>query len=302
MAAQIVRVPPREAFNRVAAESVLMLDCCLTPADIIPGAVALDIELSPLQAAVSAAHEYATDELGPENAWFAVVFDDGVGAGARGREVAEWLVREAKPAVTQVWMVDREVFAREYGFIMVAPQRRAFVTSGGHDRFIMEGTHGGTDSLSIYPQEIVESLFLGSIHALEPNVLDNLRITHVVSVMDREIAAAAASAVVERAHLHCRIADSTDADLGPTFDEALPFIRAALSTGGRVLVHCEQGQSRSTSVVIAHILRSTPGMGAGEAFALVKSQRPLARPNSGFWNQLQQISQQLAADSPTSAA
>eukprot|EP00927_Polykrikos_kofoidii_P061579 TRINITY_DN56408_c0_g1_i1.p1 TRINITY_DN56408_c0_g1~~TRINITY_DN56408_c0_g1_i1.p1 ORF type:complete len:274 (-),score=36.80 TRINITY_DN56408_c0_g1_i1:14-835(-) len=273
MPAQIARVSSREAFNRVVAESVLILDCCLSPAELVPGAVVLDVTLSPLEVAVSAAYEYAMDELSPEDPRFAVVFGDdcsGDGEGERGRKVAEWLVRESKPAVTQVWMVGREAFARECGFIMGAPQ----------------------NEVQAYPQEIVESLFLGSILTLNPKALDNLRITHVVSIMDRDV-----PAIGERAHLHCRIVDSWEADLQPTLDEALPFIHVALSSGGRVLVHCEQGQSRSASVVVAYILRTTSGMGVGEALDMVKSQRPLARPNPGFMEQLQQISQQHAYSS-----
>jgi len=276
MSTQISRVSAREAFNRVVAESVLLFDCCLTPAELVPGAVALDLNLSPVDVAVSAAYQWAMDELGPEDHRFAVVFDDDCSRSVErvhGREVAEWLVKEGN--CRQVWMVDREAFAREYGFILGAP----------------------LEEVQAHPQEIINSLFLGSILTLNPKALDNLRITHVVSVMDRDI-----QAVGERSHIHCRVADSTEVDIGPTIDEALSFIHAALSSGGRVLVHCEQGQSRSASVVIAHILRTTPSMGLGEALALVKSQRPLARPNPGFMKQLQQIAQQQAADSPATAA
>ena len=115
MSSPIARVSPREAFNRVVAESVLILDCCLVPAELVPGAVALDPELSPVDVAVSAAYEWAMEELGPEDSRFAVVFDDdcsGVGDGVRGREVAEWLIKEGD--CRRGWMVDREAFAREY--------------------------------------------------------------------------------------------------------------------------------------------------------------------------------------------
>jgi hypothetical protein len=37
-----------------------------------------------------------------------------------------------------------------------------------------------------------------------------------------------------RHHLVCNVEDSMDADLGPVFEEALPFIAAAKSRGERV--------------------------------------------------------------------
>lgn len=276
MSLQISRVSPREAFNRVVAESVLMLDCCLTPAELIPGAVALDLELSLVDVAVSAAYEWAMEEICPEDFRFAVVFDDDCRrAGAacvRGQEVAEWLCKEG--GCGQVWLVDREAFALEYGFVLGAPP----------------------NEVQAHPQEIIQSLFLGSVLTLNPQVLDNLRITHIVSVMDRDVEIAG-----ERAHIQFRVADSIEVDLGPIFGEALPFIAAALASGGRVLVHCEQGQSRSASVVIAHILRTTAGMGLAEALDVVKSQRPLVRPNLGFMGQLHRIAEQQAADSSAAA-
>mmetsp|Transcript_823 Transcript_823/g.2675 ORF Transcript_823/g.2675 Transcript_823/m.2675 type:complete len:122 (-) Transcript_823:11-376(-) len=45
------------------------------------------------------------------------------------------------------------------------------------------------------------------------------------------------------------------ADLTPVMRVALPFLAAALRSGGRVLVHCDRGASRSASVVIAHLMQ-----------------------------------------------
>ena len=42
--------------------------------------------------------------------------------------------------------------------------------------------------------------------------------------------------------LRLHIPDADSADLNPVMQEALPFIDTAIREGGRVLVHCEQGQ------------------------------------------------------------
>lgn len=83
----------------------------------------------------------------------------------------------------------------------------------------------------------------------------------------------------------CRIDDCSEADLSPVMLQALPFMQQAISVGGRVLVHCEQGKSRSASVVVAYIM-ATVGIGREAALDLVQSRRPIAQPNEGFMEQL----------------
>ncbi|OQV13404.1 hypothetical protein BV898_12356 [Hypsibius exemplaris] len=55
--------------------------------------------------------------------------------------------------------------------------------------------------------------------------------------------------------------------------------------GGRVLVHCLMGVSRSASVVLAYLVKYR-GMSLEEAHELVRRQRPMISPNRGFWEQL----------------
>lgn len=55
--------------------------------------------------------------------------------------------------------------------------------------------------------------------------------------------------------------------------------------GGAVLVHCNLGISRSTSVVLRYLQR-THGLSVGEALALVQRARPFARPNRKFQDAL----------------
>merc|ERR1712032_1156752 len=86
----------------------------------------------------------------------------------------------------------------------------------------------------------------------------------------------------------CNIEDDITTDLAPVLRKALPFIKEALrSSGARVLVHCEQGRSRSASVVVAHLM-DEGDLDLDAALALVREQRPSVKPNEGFLLQLRQ--------------
>lgn len=55
---------------------------------------------------------------------------------------------------------------------------------------------------------------------------------------------------------------------------------------GVVLVHCNAGVSRSSSIVMAYLMWRE-GLLFDEAYRQVKLARPSSRPNSGFYRQLQ---------------
>ncbi len=70
----------------------------------------------------------------------------------------------------------------------------------------------------------------------------------------------------------------------PVFFEALSRVGA----DGRLLVHCEVGVSRSATLAVAHVMRST-GSRFYEAFCSVRRRRPQVLPNIGFASQLQRF-------------
>lgn len=79
----------------------------------------------------------------------------------------------------------------------------------------------------------------------------------------------------------------------PYLDKAIEFINKAVSSGGRVLVHCFAGISRSASTVIAYFM-ATRKMTFLEAFNYVKKRRPIIFPNFGFQRQLIEFENKLA--------
>ena len=114
---------------------------------------------------------------------------------------------------------------------------------------------------------------------------------------------------------------------------AVQFIHAARGHGGGgegegecadaggTLVHCAQGKSRSTSVVLAYVMarahlrirggsRSPPegGVNAASALAYVQERRAMAQPNRNFMGQLEAhaangaFDEMLALETPADAA
>jgi protein-tyrosine phosphatase len=81
------------------------------------------------------------------------------------------------------------------------------------------------------------------------------------------------------------VTDSELTDLGTYFDAVTRFIDDELKNGGRVLVHCVAGVSRSTTLVLAYLIRYR-GFTLLDAFDLVAERRRIAWPNDGFYRQL----------------
>ncbi|GJP59273.1 hypothetical protein CLOP_g10173 [Closterium sp. NIES-67] len=81
--------------------------------------------------------------------------------------------------------------------------------------------------------------------------------------------------------------DNTSEDIGCVLYDVFDFIEAVREAAGRVFVHCCQGVSRSTSLVIAYLMW-TEKRGFEDAFRFVKAIRGVASPNMGFACQLLQ--------------
>ncbi|XP_072520880.1 dual specificity protein phosphatase 18 [Salminus brasiliensis] len=81
------------------------------------------------------------------------------------------------------------------------------------------------------------------------------------------------------------VTDSPETPLEEHFDTVADKIQDVRNHCGRVLVHCCAGVSRSASLCLAFLMKHC-GMSLTEAHELVKSRRPIIRPNSGFWKQL----------------
>jgi len=138
--------------------------------------------------------------------------------------------------------------------------------------------------------EISPRLFLGSIHsAHDRDTLAASGVTHVLSVVEcdighRQRVRREASEEEPFTRLIISMSDATSSRLDRHFDACSTFICEGLAKGS-VLVHCKAGQSRSATLVIAHLMREEKWT-LSKALQFVQQRRPSVQPNRGFMEQL----------------
>ncbi|KAI0065061.1 phosphatases II [Artomyces pyxidatus] len=124
------------------------------------------------------------------------------------------------------------------------------------------------------------ALYLGSISAvLDSTILQQHGIHHLVQVLDVPWLPKSENDGYQCYRMD--ILDIESQDLRPHLEDAVEYIDSALRRGQNVLVHCQQGVSRSAAIVIAYLIRKR-GMSYDTATAFVLKRRPCIKPNSGF--------------------
>ena len=126
--------------------------------------------------------------------------------------------------------------------------------------------------------EIIEGLFLGDHAASEASyLLKRHGITHILSV---------GSGLYPRfpkkfTYKWVSELDSPNANLRQHFSSCHEFINNAFAAGGRILVHCYAGVSRSATIVISWLMKERE-MNFSSALSHVTSRRWFINPNPGF--------------------
>lgn len=127
------------------------------------------------------------------------------------------------------------------------------------------------------PVQIIENLFIGSFAAAgNKEALQANNITHIV---------VAASGHQQKfpdnfKYMTLTILDSPEEDIKKYFDETGVFIDECIKSNGSALVHCHAGISRSSSVILAYMIKYKK-MKFEDALALAKSKREKINPNQG---------------------
>ncbi|KAF8555573.1 phosphatases II [Imleria badia] len=132
---------------------------------------------------------------------------------------------------------------------------------------------------------IDDKLYIGNLSAaLSQDVRKKLGITHLLSVCTEHTFDPQPNAMV------ISVQDSEYEDLLIHLPGACHFIETALSSGGKVLVHCVMGISRSATVISAYLMVSQR-LSVSAAIQYIRKRRPEIHPNYGFVKQLHAFSQ-----------
>nr|XP_005575036.1 dual specificity protein phosphatase 2 [Macaca fascicularis] len=139
------------------------------------------------------------------------------------------------------------------------------------------------------PVEILPYLFLGSCsHSSDLQGLQACGITAVLNV------SASCPNHFEGLFRYKSIPveDNQMVEISAWFQEAIGFIDWVKNSGGRVLVHCQAGISRSATICLAYLMQSRR-VRLDEAFDFVKQRRGIISPNFSFMGQLLQFETQV---------
>ncbi|XP_068114096.1 dual specificity protein phosphatase 5 [Hyperolius riggenbachi] len=145
------------------------------------------------------------------------------------------------------------------------------------------------------PVEILPFLYLGSAyHASKCEFLANLRITALLNVSRKS-----AECIKDQYdYKWIPVEDNHTTDISSHFQEAIDFIDTVRHSGGKVLVHCEAGISRSPTICMAYLMK-TKRLHLEEAFEYIKQRRSLISPNFSFMGQLLHYESEIFASKPS---
>jgi len=129
--------------------------------------------------------------------------------------------------------------------------------------------------------EINDHLYLSGAGVLRPEKLRQKKITCIINATTEEPTAYLPGIDC----LRIRIEDNPFANLSHYFDMVADRIKSVKEQGGKTLVHCVAGVSRSASLCIIYLVKHEK-MSLRQAYHYVKSARPIVRPNVGFWKQM----------------
>ena len=133
--------------------------------------------------------------------------------------------------------------------------------------------------------QVLPGLYIGSYEtASDLEVLRSNSITHILTV---------ASDLPPRFEHHftykiVQALDMDTQDLSKSFASCFEFIESSINSGGRVLVHCLYGISRSSTIIISYLMAKLI-LKFAEALSLLQSCHPQADPNLGFVRQLMKL-------------
>ena len=151
-----------------------------------------------------------------------------------------------------------------------------------------------TAHYSSHPSQILPGIYLGNyINANNLEEIRRLRINYILNcASDIKIN----NLPTDVKYCHLDMIDSPQLNIFQYFGKAFAFIESARKNNCNILIHCKLGISRSTSILIAYMIKHY-GYSVKKSLDLIKSKRKQVNPNNGFINQLYSFERYIANSS-----
>ncbi|XP_073675847.1 dual specificity protein phosphatase 26-like [Garra rufa] len=148
------------------------------------------------------------------------------------------------------------------------------------ERLLVSGKPTSSNANEVWP-----NLYIGNMDLAENcTKMRRHRFTHVVNCAHSSRRGAEIYDGMGITYMGINAQDTVIYDMSVKFNKAADFIHTALEGGGKVLVHCQLGVSRSATIVLAYLMLKQ-NMTLVEAIQKVKEGRGVF-PNRGFLRQL----------------
>ena len=136
---------------------------------------------------------------------------------------------------------------------------------------------------------IIDNVYLGNLAiAVNKEKLHAEGITHIISIMNGSYS----MYPDQFKYKHVHINDDPWLSIDKYFDDCIRFIESAKNEGGKVLVHCMCGISRSVTIIGAYMIK-TYKMSFNDTIKYLKEKKQTINPNDGFILQLKKFEKSL---------
>lgn len=185
---------------------------------------------------------------------------------------------------------DAKLVLERYPFLKQDPMTSPFI-SDDHSRIGSVYGDRRRQNFCTFPNKILDHLYLGNVQSAQNIHLKSLGIFYVVNATNCSNTNFFSESP-DFSYLNVNIFDLDGELISSHFDKVVEFIEKASKEGKKCLVHCAAGISRSSSLVLAYLMKSQK-MSLKEAYLFVKSKRNIICPNHGFIFQLVDYEVQL---------
>ncbi|CAF1045609.1 unnamed protein product [Rotaria sordida] len=144
-----------------------------------------------------------------------------------------------------------------------------------------------------YPSVVIDDfLYHGDLgHASNIGLLHRLNIRHIINICDCPLE----KLIIEKYNvLWINLYDELQADIKQHFDETNKFLYNCKQKNEKVLVHCQMGISRSSTIILAYLMKYHHDS-LVKAYDYLLERRRMAAPNMSFFLQLIRYEHELRA-------